>query len=251
MTLDIITDPSLSPLKHGFYSRKGGASSGVFSGLNCGFGSADQHEMVEINRGRVAKDMEVAETHLIGVHQIHSADVVTVTDPAADRPKADAMVTSLPGLALSVLTADCQPVLFADHSAGVIGVAHAGWQGARAGILENTLAAMEALGADRGTTVAVIGPAISQRNYEVGPEFFDTFMDDNPDSARFFANGQDDRFHFDLPGYGLWRLRRAGVGDASWTRHCTYDDPARFYSYRRSVHAKEADYGRLIAAIRL
>src|SRR6056297_2381959 len=134
---------------------------------------------------------------------------------------------------------------------GVIGVAHAGWRGARDGVLEATLGAMEALGAERGRTAAVIGPSISQGNYEVGPELLEDFMTDEPDSARFFASGEGDRYLFDLPGYGLWRLRRAGVAHAEWTRHCTYADPQRFYSYRRATHAGEADYGRLISAIRL
>ncbi|MGE4328500.1 MAG: polyphenol oxidase family protein, partial [Pseudodonghicola sp.] len=133
----------------------------------------------------------------------------------------------------------------------VIGAAHAGWRGALDGVLEATLDAMEALGADRADTVAVIGPTISQRAYEVGPEFFDTFTMEDPDAARFFANGDGDRYLFDLPGFGLYRLRNAGVGEAEWTRHCTYSDPDRFYSYRRATHQGEADYGRLISAIRL
>lgn len=249
MTLEIITDPSLSPFKHGFFTRVGGASSGVFSGLNCGFGSADQREMVEINRGRVAAALGVPYKQLVGVHQVHSADVVTVTEPHDPAPKADALVTATPGIAICVLTADCQPVLFADAGAEVIAAAHAGWRGARDGVLENTLSAMEALGAKRGNISAVIGPSISQRNYEVGPEFMDDFLIDEPDAARFFVAGKGDRLHFDLPAYGLKRLRDAGVGQASWTRHCTYDDPARFFSYRRSVHKQEADYGRLIAGI--
>jgi len=150
-----------------------------------------------------------------------------------------------------VLTADCQPVLFADAEAGVIGAAHAGWQGALNGVLEETVTAMEALGATREDICAVIGPTISQRAYEVGPEFIERFLDDDPDNARFFANSEGDKYQFDLPAYGLYRLRSAGVGHAEWTRHCTYSDPARFYSYRRTTHRKEVDYGRLIAAIRL
>ena len=251
MTLDVITDDLLANVRHGFFTRAGGASSGVFEGLNCGTGSSDQHEIVAINRARVAQKMGLPATALVGVHQVHSADVVTATAPTADKPRADALVTATPGLALSVLTADCQPVLFADQDAGVIGAAHAGWQGALDGVLEQTLTAMESLGADRSRTVAVIGPTISQRNYEVGPEFMDRFLDSDPVSARFFANGAGDRLLFDLPGYGLWRLREAGIGEATWTRHCTYADSARFFSYRRSVHQKEADYGRLIATIRL
>ncbi len=159
------------------------------------------------------------------------------------------IVTDRPGLAVAVLTADCQPVLFADRNARVIGAAHAGWKGAMAGILDATLDAMEVLGAARKDITAIIGPSISQRAYEVGPEFLEDFLTEAPENARFFANGDGDRYHFDLPGYGLHRLREAGVGAADWTRHCTYSDPQRFYSYRRSVHAKEADYGRLISVI--
>lgn len=251
MTLDIITSRLLDPVRHGFFGRGGGASSGIFAGLNCGQGSTDQAEAVTINRARVARAMGVPPEALVGVHQIHSADVVTVEEPFAARPRADAMVTSVPGLALSILTADCQPALFADQEAAVIGAAHAGWKGTMNGVLEATVDAMERLGARRERIVAAIGPTISQRAYEVGPEFMDTLLAEDPAAARFFANGQGDRLHFDLPGYGLRRLRDAGVAEAEWTRHCTYSDPARFFSYRRSVHQREADYGRLIAAIRL
>ena len=248
--LEIITSDALAP-RHGFFTRKGGASSGIFAGLNCGTGSSDQAEIVAINRARVADAMGLGVDALVSVHQVHSPDVVTVTAPLADRPRADAMVTATPGLALAVLTADCQPVLFADAKAGVIGAAHAGWKGARDGVMEATLDAMEALGAQRGQVTAVIGPCISQTAYEVGQEFFESFTDDAPEARRFFVNGNGDRYLFDLPSYGLWRLREAGVGHADWTRHCTYRDPARFYSYRRTTHAGEADYGRQISVIRL
>lgn len=251
MTLDIITDDLLKGTPHGFFARQGGASSGVFAGLNCGFGSSDQHDIVAINRSRVAAAMQVAPEALIGVHQVHSPDVVTVTGNTTARPEADALVTNVPEIALSVLTADCLPVLFADAQAGVIGAAHAGWKGALTGVLENTITAMEDLGAERSRIRAVIGPSISQRNYEVGPDFFDAFFVEDQIYGRFFVQGNGDRFHFDLPGFGLHRLREAGVADATWTHHCTYADSDRFYSYRRSVHAKEADYGRLIAAISL
>jgi YfiH family protein len=185
------------------------------------------------------------------VHQVHSPDVVTVTGPLPVRPQADAMVTATPGIALSILTADCQPVLFCDPAAGVIGAAHAGWRGAFRGVLEATVAAMTDLGATPAGISAVIGPSISQAAYEVGPEFFETFADEDPDNTRFFANGKGDRMLFDLPAYGLHRLRAAGVGHAEWTRHCTYADPDRFFSFRRTTHLGEADYGRLISVIRL
>lgn len=249
MTLEILTSDSLAPVRHGFFTRAGGASSGIFTGLNCGTGSSDQADVVRINRARVAQAMGSTPDRLVGVHQVHSADVVTVNGPIAKQPKADAMVTRVPGLVLTVLTADCQPVLLADHTAGVIGAAHAGWRGAMDGVLEATVGAMAALGARHTDIVAVIGPTISQRAYEVGPEFVEQFADHDPDSLRFFAGGQGDRAQFDLPGYGLARLRAAGVGHAEWTRHCTYSDADRFFSYRRSVHAREADYGRLVSAI--
>ena len=249
-TLEIITSDAL-PVRHGFFTRKGGASSGIFAGLNCGAGSTDLTEAVQINRDRVAEAMDVTPDRLVGVHQVHSADVVHISGPQSDRPKADALVTAKPGIALSILTADCQPVLFSDPQAGVIGAAHAGWRGSVDGVLEATLDAMEQLGAKRANVTAVIGPCISQRAYEVGPDFFDSFLADDRENARFFANGTGDRMLFDLPAFGLHRLRSAGVGHAEWTRHCTYNDPERFFSYRRTTHAGEADYGRLISVIRL
>ena len=251
MTLEILTSDALADFRHGFFTRRGGASSGVFAGLNCGSGSSDQSEIVSINRARAAEAMGVQPGHLAGVHQVHSATVVTVTEPRQDKPRADALVTKTPGIALSVLTADCQPVLFGDAEAGVIGAAHAGWRGALDGILDATVDAMVDLGATREKITAVIGPSISQRAYEVGPEFMDNFMAEDPAFARYFTQGDGDRLLFDLPGFGLNRLRAAGVGHAEWTRHCTYGDPERFYSYRRTTHAKEADYGRLISAITL
>ncbi|MFV2053501.1 peptidoglycan editing factor PgeF [Aliiroseovarius sp. YM-037] len=252
MTLEILTADTLAPLRHGFFTRKGGASSGVFHGLNCGFGSTDQSDIVTINRARVAEAMKVEPSHLVTVHQIHSADVITVDGPHdTPLPKADAMVTATPGMALSVLSADCQPVLFADHDAGVIGAAHAGWRGALDGVLEATIDAMVDLGAERGQINAVIGPSLSQQAYEVGPEFVEEFLDHDHDNGRFFAGGKGDRAQFNLPAFGLHRLREAGINSADWLHHCTYSDPDRFYSYRRSIHEKEADYGRLISVIRL
>jgi YfiH family protein len=248
--LEAITSPALSA-RHGFFTRKGGASSGIFAGLNCGTGSSDQSEVVAINRARVAEAMGIGTDALVTLHQVHSPDVVHVTEPFADRPKADGMVTATPGLVLAVLTADCQPVLFEDPAAGVIGAAHGGWRGTFDGVLEAVVDAMERLGAERDRIAAVIGPTISQAAYEVGPELFEQITDDDREATRFFAQGRGDRMMFDLPSYGLYRLRRAGVGHAEWTRHCTYGDPDRFYSYRRTTHRGEADYGRLLSAIRL
>ena len=248
--LEILTSDAL-PVRHGFLTRRGGASSGIFAGLNCGVGSSDQAEIVEINRARVVAALDLAPGQLVSLHQVHSAEVVRVDGPLPGRLRADAMVSAVPGIGLGILTADCQPVLFCDPLSGVIGAAHAGWRGARDGVLEATLAAMIGLGARPENTRAVIGPTISQRAYEVGQEFFDSFRGDDPDSVRFFANGAPGKYHFDLPGYGLARLRAAGIGQAEWTGHCTYSDAGRFFSYRRSTHAGEQDYGRLISVIRL
>ncbi len=252
MTLEIINSDALHGLHHGFFTRRGGVSSGVYEGLNCGTGSFDQAEAVAVNRARVADAMEVSADGLATVHQVHSTNVIQITTSLdSPRPKADGMVTCRPGIALSVLTADCQPVLFADLEAGVIGAAHAGWKGALHGVLEATVSAMESAGATRERVVAVIGPTISQAAYEVGPEFLDEFRCSDPDSVRFFADGHGDRHQFDLPGYSLNRLRVAGVAHAEWTGHCTYSDPTRFYSYRRSAHRKEVDHGRSISSVRL
>lgn len=251
MGLEILTDDSLAPFRHGFFTRKGGASSGIYEGLNCGFGSDDQADCVEINRARVAAAMEVEADHLLSLHQYHSADVLHVTGPLPrPLPKADAMVTDTPGLAIGALSADCQPVLFADDQARVVGAAHAGSKGALGGVLEASIEAMVDLGATRENIAAVIGPSISQEAYEVGPEFRDEFLAQDDNYARFFEAGEGDRFWFNLPGFGQHRLEAAGVKSARWVRHCTYSDPARFYSWRRACHRNEGDYGRLIACIR-
>ena len=251
MTLEILTSDRLGSVRHGFFTRRGGASSGVFSGLNCGLGSSDQADVVQINRTRVAKAMQVTPEKMVSLQQVHSADVLVVRDPMEGRVEADAEVTKTPGLVLTVLTADCQPVLLLEPEVGVIGAAHAGWRGALDGVLDNTVEAMVGLGAIREQIVAVIGPSISQRAYEVGPEFCDTFLKDDPENAKFFLGGLKDRMQFNLPGFGLHRLRQAGVGHAEWIRLCTYSDADRFFSFRRSTHTKEADYGRLISAIKL
>jgi len=252
MTLEILTHPSLHPVRHGFFTRKGGASSGLFSGLNCGRGSTDQQEIVAINRARAAAALGVAPERLATVHQTHSANVVTLTEGddlnAVAVTEADAIVSTTPAIAIAVLTADCQPILFADAGAGVIGAAHAGWKGALDGILQETVAAMRAAGAS--DIRAVIGPCISQRAYEVGEDFMDRFLIEDDRHARFFAGGPNGRPMFDLPGFGLAVLRDQGV-QAEWIGHCTYSDPDRFFSYRRATHEGAVDYGRLISAIAL
>lgn len=251
-TLEILTHPLLSDVKHGFFTRKGGASSGLFAGLNCGRRSSDQTDMVQVNRRRVADAMGVPADHLATVKQVHSADVVTLTEDddvvAARDVQADGIVTNRRDVAVAVLTADCQPILLADREAGVVGACHAGWRGALGGITEATVAAMQALGAQR--IRAVIGPTISQQAYEVGDDFMDEFLAEDPDYDRFFSGGPNGRPMFDLPGFGLMRLRDVGV-EAEWSRHCTYSDPSRFFSYRRATHEGQADYGRLISAIAL
>lgn len=242
-----ITAPGLGEIRHGFFTRQGGVSTGIYASLNGGPGSKDDPKSVAENRRRIARYLDV-ET-LLSLHQIHSNKVVTVHEPwAAERPKADAMVTNQPGIALGILTADCAPVLFADREAGVIGAAHSGWKGAVGGVLEATIEAMLHLGARRGRIAAVIGPVISQRAYEVGPEFVEKFLDEERDNGRFFAGGKGDRAMFDLPGFCLSRLRAAGVS-VEWTGDCTHSDPSRFFSYRRACQKGEADYGRLVAAI--
>ncbi|MDH3666566.1 MAG: peptidoglycan editing factor PgeF [Paracoccaceae bacterium] len=250
MTLDPIRATALEDVTHGFFTRRGGVSKDIYAALNGGQGSNDDPGAIAENRARIIAHLEVED--LISVHQIHSDRAEVVTGPwPGDRPKADAMVTGQPGLGLAILTADCAPVLFADRQAGVIGAAHAGWGGALGGVLEATVEAMLGLGAARGRITAVIGPVISQRAYEVGPEYVERFLDDDPENACFFADGQGDRAMFDLPGYCLERLRAAGLGLAEWTGHCTYSDEERFFSYRRACHRGEADYGRLVAAIAL
>ncbi len=250
--LEILTHPLLNPVRHGFFTRKGGASSGLFAGLNCGRRSTDQNDMVLLNRARAAQAMGVPPERLATVKQVHSADVVTVGQDddivALREVTADALVTDRRDVALAVLTADCQPILLADPEAGVIGACHAGWRGARDGVIEATVEAMHRLGASR--IRAVIGPTISQRTYEVGHDFMEDFLAEDMDYQRFFAGGPNGKPMFDLPAFGLARLRAADV-EAEWTRHCTYSDPERFFSYRRSTHEGQPDYGRMISAIAL
>ena len=249
MTLTPLTSDLLAEVPHGFFTRMGGSSTGMYHGLNCGKGSGDTPETVQSNRAAVADFFGLPADRLQSVHQTHSAQVQILTAPLSEAPTADAMVTATAGVILGVLTADCQPVLFHDAKAGVIGAAHAGYKGAKLGVLQNTLAAMETLGARRQDICAVIGPCISQKAYEVGPEFLEEICHDAPDALRFFAQGKGDRYQFDLPSYSLDQLRAAGVKEAAWTGHCTYSAPDQFYSYRRSVHEQQPDYGRLISCI--
>lgn len=241
-----------SGIRHGFFTRAGGVSRGLYGGLNVGLGSGDAPEDVAENRRRVADWMGVAPRNLLTLYQIHSADALVLREPfPGERPKADAMVTDRPGIALGALAADCGPVLFADAEAGVVGAAHAGWKGAMTGILEATIAAMEGLGARRARIVAVLGPSISQASYEVGPEFVDRFVAaDAANAAWFVASDKPGHARFDLPGYTLARLVAAGV-EAHALARCTYLEDDAFYSYRRSTHRREPDYGRQISAIAL
>jgi len=249
MTLDVITSDAL-PLKHGFFCRVGGISMGIYAGLNCGLGSDDAADNVLHNRELVAKHLGVTPQTLGGVHQIHSPLVHVVTpQTVTHRPQADALVTNQTGLALGVLAADCAPILFADANAGVIGAAHSGWKGAVGGVIQSTITEMIKLGAARENITAAIGPCISQASYEVGPEFLNQFVAENTDFTRFFTNGTDDRYLFDLPSFCLHQLRSEDIAHAEWVGHCTYTDESRFYSYRRTTHRKESDYGRMISAI--
>ena len=241
-------------IRHAFFTREGGVSDGIYASLNGGIGSRDQPAHVGENRTRMATQVGVAPDHLLSLYQIHSPDVVVVETPwtVDQRPRADAMVTRQPGLALGISTADCGPVLFADAEAGVIGAAHAGWKGAFTGVLEATLDAMVAQGAERSRIAVALGPMIRQQSYEVGAEFVEKFVATGADNTRFFAPGaREGHAQFDLPGYIASRLTRAGISRIDDLGLCTYADGARFYSYRRSCHRAEPDYGRHISAIAL
>lgn len=242
-----------SGLAHGFFTRKGGVSKGLYEGLNIGLGTRDSRVNVMENRARIADALRAPNILLATPHQVHSDIVVEVDEPwqPDDRPHGDAVVTRRAGVVLGVLTADCGPVLFADMTARVIAAAHAGWKGAMGGILENTIDAMERLGAARNRITATVGPTISQANYEVGPEFVDNLKNAGSDTGQYFAASPNGgRAKFDLPGYIVDRLIAAGVR-ARWTGECTYAEETRFYSYRRMTHRREPDYGRQISAIML
>jgi len=255
MSLNPITHPLLDKagVRHGFFTREGGASEGIYAGLNAGVGSGDDPASVTENRRRVAAWMGGGSDDLCGCYQIHSA-VARVAESgwAGERPEGDAVVSATRGPIASILTADCAPVLFADAEAGVVGAAHAGWKGALGGIIHSTVAAMEALGANPARMVAVVGPCIAQASYEVGADYQERFAHHDPGSERFFAPGlTEDKRLFDLPGFVLWRLEQAGVGDADWTGDDTRADAGRFYSNRRAFLAGEPDFGRLISTISL
>jgi polyphenol oxidase len=245
---------SLSGIRHAFFTREGGVSAGIYASLNGGLGSSDDPAKVLENRRRMTDRLGLTADTLVSLHQIHSADAVVVERPWTQdaRPRADGMATKTPGLALGITTADCGPVLFAEPNARVIAAAHAGWRGALGGVLEATLGTMETLGAERGRTVAVLGPMIRQNAYEVGPELVGGFRSADPGNERFFLPaGRNGHAMFDLAGYVCARLRQAGIGQVVDLGLCTYGDEKRFFSYRRATHRGEPDYGRLIAAIAL
>ncbi|MFC1673304.1 peptidoglycan editing factor PgeF [Pseudomonadota bacterium] len=251
LTSPLISGPNCH---HGFFTRAGGVSDGIYAGLNCGPGSHDETTNVVENRARAVKGLGLGAAPLITAYQVHSPDAIAVFEPwnQADAPKADALVTDKTGLVIGILTADCAPVLFADVHAGVIGAAHAGWKGAVGGILENTVEVMERLGAKRENISAVIGPCIHQTNYEVGAELRERVLDASgwaDDSFR--ESARQGHYLFDLPGYVRARLDGLSLGGVDDVNADTYGDPDRFFSYRRTTHAGEPDYGRQLSAIAL
>ena len=245
---------SLPNIRHAFFTREGGVSEGIYASLNGGIGSRDAAEKVRENRARMAAALGVAPTHFVTCYQIHSPDVIVATEPwtRENSPRADAIVTRVAGLAIGVTTADCGPILFADAQAGVIGATHAGWKGALTGVLEATIKAMEKLGARRSRISAVLGPMIRQPNYEVGAEFVERFVTADGANRRFFAPAtRADHAMFDLAGHIKSRLERIEIHSVEDLGLCTYADPARFFSYRRTTHRAELDYGRHVNAIAL
>lgn len=251
--IDAIRAPSLGDVPHAFLGRGGGVSTGIYAGLNVGLGSDDDREAVRENRRRAVEAISPGAA-LVTLHQVHSADVITATAPIADdaRPHADALVTDRPHLLLGILTADCVPVLFADREAGVVGAAHAGWKGAIGGVTDATVAAMEKLGARRDRIAAAIGPCIARASYEVDEGFFRRFVQDDPENERFFADGVRAGHHqFDIEAYVAARIAAAGIGRVEALGLDTYAGEDRFYSFRRSTHRGETDYGRQISLIGL
>jgi YfiH family protein len=249
---EIIRAAALDGIPHGFLGRRGGVSSGICAGLNVGWGSDDDRAAIAENRRRAVAAVAPGAA-LVTVHQVHSPDARYAAAPWPDdsRPHADAIVTDRPALALGVLTADCTPVLFADRQAGVIGAAHAGWKGALGGVVESTVAAMAALGADRARIAAAIGPVIARKSYEVDESFLRRFAEADPDNERFFTPGREGHHQFDLEAYVLARLAAAGITRAEALGLDTYAEPDRFYSYRRATHKGEPGYGRQISLIAL
>jgi YfiH family protein len=249
LTVDALAVPGL---RHAFFTRQGGVSEGIFSSLNCGFGSGDDAERVGENRGRAMAALDLTPDRLAVCYQVHSPEVVVV-ERAWRReasPRADAMVTREPGVALGILTADCAPVLFADAEARIVGAAHAGWRGALGGVIEATVTAMRRLGAKPARLVAAIGPCIGAASYEVGPDFPAPFLAEDAANARFFAPAPRTGHHlFDLAGYVAARLARLGIGRIERTGGDTAAEPGRFFSYRRACLAGEGDYGRALSAI--
>jgi len=248
--LDIATSPLLADATHGFLGRGGGVSEGIYAGLNIGLGSDDDRDSIMENRRRAADGL-MPGGELVTVHQVHSADVVTVTGPLPfdQRPQADAMVTDQPNLLLGILTADCVPVLFHDPQAQIIGAAHAGWKGALAGVTDNVITAMAALGADRDHITCAIGPCIAQASYEVDATFRETFLHADTANDCFFAAGKPGHFQFDIESYVAARLQVAGITKVDKLGLDTYAHEDRYFSYRRSCHRGEAGYGRQISLI--
>ncbi|TGX52671.1 peptidoglycan editing factor PgeF [Sphingomonas gei] len=241
---------ALGHVAHGFLGRRGGVSTGMLAGLNVGSGSADDPALIAENRRR-AREAVLPGARLVTLFQIHSADAVAVIEPFEERlrPRADALATDRPGLALGILTADCAPVLLADAEAGVVGAAHAGWKGALGGVTDSTIALMETLGAKRERIAAAIGPCIARASYEVDDAFFRRFAEVDPANERFFADGKTDHYQFDLEAYVAHRLAAAGIRTVETLGLDTYSDESRFYSFRRATHRGEPDYGRQIAII--
>lgn len=246
MTPESLRSPAL-PARHGFFTRRGGVSTGPFASLNCSLSSADAPEAVAANRAAVARTLEAG--HLLGLTQVHGDSIVTVTEPWAPGagPRADGLVTARPGLALGVVTADCTPVLLADPEAGVVGAVHAGWRGAVLGVLEATVAAMEALGAARARIAAAIGPCIRQQSYQVRADLRDAVLARDPDDARFFADAAPGHWQFDLAGYCAARL--TGLGSLDVLKADTAAEPDRFFSHRRRTLAGGGPIGHQISAI--
>jgi hypothetical protein len=250
MTVEVNRARALADLPHGFLGRRGGISTGIHAGLNVGTGSGDDPAIIAENRRR-ATEAVAPGAQLVTVYQVHSPDAVAVLAPFEERlrPRADALVTDRPGLALGILTADCAPVLFADREAGVIGAAHAGWKGALGGVTDSTISLMETLGARRDRIAAAIGPCIARASYEVDTGFLRRFAEADPANERFFADGRPGHHQFDLEAYVAHRLAAAGILRVEMLGLDTYADPTRFFSFRRATHAQEPDYGRQLSII--